>query len=90
MEILDQVLTVIARISLAIGMVAFGIGAGWFTLRAFRMEEGWQLKAVVYGVFFAFVGWLVRFTAPGALGGFLLGAAGAMIFWGMIRGVDQE
>ena len=90
MEILDQVLAVIARISQAAGMVVFGVAAGWFTLRAFQGEQGWQLKAVVFGVFFAFVGWLTRFTAPGALGGFLLGAAGAIIFWGMIKGKDQE
>jgi hypothetical protein len=69
-----------------LGLVLFGIATGWFTLyMSNQPERTWQLQAIVYGVLFAFIALMVRFLTPGALGVFLTGTAGAMIFWGLIK-----
>jgi len=85
MNTLDEVLRVLGVIVQALGALAFGVAGGWF-------EEDWRLRGIVYGVFFAFVAWLSRFTSPGALGAFLLGVSGAFIYWGMIgkKKADEE
>lgn len=85
MNTLDEILRVLGVIVQALGALAFGVAGGWFTLKAFKSLEGdWRLRGIVYGVFFAFVAWLSRFTSPGAMGAFLLGVSGAFIYWGMI------
>jgi len=93
MTTFEDVLRILGILARALGMIAFGITSGWFTWQAFNQaEEGWQLKAIVFAVFFLFIALLARYTSPGGLGGYLLGAAGAFLFWGMIdrKGTDQE
>ena len=86
-----EILAFLGIISQTFGLVVFGVVAGWFTLFAFRQpERRWELQSVVFGVFFLFVALLARFSSPGAFGGFLLGAAGAFLYWGMLKKNSSE
>jgi len=86
---LERILTLLGVVGQVVGLIVFGVTAGWFTLYAFNSEEkNWQLQGLVFSVYLLFVALLARAVSPGALGGFLLGAAGAFIFWGMIK--DQK
>ncbi len=91
MNTLDDILRIIGLVVRALGALTFGFTGGWFTWKAFGFPGGnWKLKAVVYGVFFIFVALLTRFTSPGALGAFLLGASGAFVYWGMVANKEGE
>lgn len=86
---LERILTLLGSAAQVVGLIVFGVTAGWFTLSAFNSEEkNWQLQGLVYSVFLLFVALLARAASPGALGGFLLGTAGAFIFWGIMK--DQK
>ena len=86
MEPFYQVIEIIGLFVQLLGLFAFGIAAGWLTLRVIDQEEKvWQLQAIVYSLFLVFVALLARSLTPGALGIFLVGAAGALIFWGVIK-----
>lgn len=86
-----EMLTFVGMLGQTIGLVIFGIVAGWFTLFSFRQpERRWELQSVVFGVFFFFVALLARFSSPGAFGGFLLGTAGAFLYWGVFKNDDEE
>jgi len=65
-----------------IGLLVFGLGAGWLVLEAFR-KDIWQLQiAAVLGFFGLAVG-LTCFTPAGGLGAYTLGAGAALLLWGM-------
>ncbi len=67
----------------ALGLLVFGLAGGWFTLHAFEREDApWSLQVAVYLGFFAFTALIARFTSPGGLGAFALGAAAALLYWG--------
>jgi hypothetical protein len=51
-------------------------------------EKNWQLQSIIYSVFLVFTALMARYLTPGAFGAFLVGAAGAMIYWGLIK--DRE
>jgi len=88
---IERVLTLLASAVQVLGMITFGVTTGWFTLYAFHSEEkNWQLQGLVFSVFLLFVALLARAASPGALGSFLLGAAAAFIFWGIIKGRKEE
>lgn len=83
---LERVLTLLGSAAQVVGMIVFGVTAGWFTLFAFNSEEKtWQLQGLVFAVFLLFVALLARAVAPGSLGSFLLGAGAAFIFWGILK-----
>ena len=80
-------LLIIGSLARAIGMLAFGVGAGWFTLYAFReAKEKWQLQIAVFLGFFFFVAMAVRFTSAAGIGCFTLGAGAALLIWGLRQG----
>jgi hypothetical protein len=83
MDFLD-VVAFLAWIVRFLGLLVFGVAAGWFSLYAFKQPEGrWQLQIAVFlGLFFLF-GLLARFSSAGALGGFALGVGGGLLFWGL-------
>jgi len=88
---LREILALLGAFGQVIGLIVFGVAAGWFTLYAFRQpERHWGLQSVVFGVFFLFVALLARFSSPGAFGGFLLGAAGAFLYWGIFKKEASE
>jgi len=73
-----------------LGLVLFGITTGWFTLYVINQpDKNWQLQSIVYSVFLVFVAMLSRYLTPGAFGAFLTGAAGAMIYWGLIKNREK-
>jgi xanthine/uracil permease len=81
-----EVLEIVGMFVQVLGLVLFGIAAGWFTLHIIdQPEKNWQLQSIVYSVFLVFVALMVRHLTRGAIGSFLVGAAGAMIYWGLIK-----
>ena len=69
-----------------LGLLLFGITTGWFTLYVINQpEKNWQLLGIVYSVFLVFSAFMVKYLTPGAFGTFLAGAAGALIYWGLIK-----
>ncbi len=76
-----------------LGLLVFGVAAGWFTLFAFKGSEGrWQLQSAVFLGIFAFTALLANFTSAGGLGGFVLGLGGGLLYWGLRgeRPPDEE
>ena len=65
-----------------VGLLAFGLGIGWFTLHIFK-EANWQLKIAVYLGFVGLAVGFANFLTGGALGAFAIGAGGALLMWGM-------
>ncbi len=89
MDIFYDVVGIIGLFVQVLGLVMFGVTTGWFTLYVINQpEKNWQLQSIVYSVFLVFTALLARSLSPGALGAFLAGAAGAMIYWGLIK--DRE
>ena len=67
-----------------LAMFVFGLCAGWFTWRTFREpERKWQLQAAAYLGFLLISAFVIRFAPAGSTGGFLLGAAGTLLFLGL-------
>ena len=66
-----------------VGLLVFGVSAGWFTLYAFRQpERKWQLQISVFLGFMLFSVLTLRFTSAGSAGAFALGAGSALLYWG--------
>jgi Kef-type K+ transport system membrane component KefB len=81
-----DVIQIIGLFVHVLGLLLFGVTAGWFTLHIIGFpEKNWQLISIVFSVFLVFIALLVRYLTPGSFGAFLIGVAGAMIFWGMIK-----
>ncbi len=79
-----DVVAIVGGIVRFFGLLVFGVAAGWFTLYAYRQpEKQWQLQIAVFLGFFLFAGLLARYVSAGGLGGFTLGAGGALLFWGL-------
>ena len=73
-----------------LGLLVFGVAAGWFTLYAFRQpERRWQLQIAVFLGFLLFTALTLRYASTGGAGGFLLAAGGALLFWGL-RGEGED
>lgn len=73
-----------------LGLILLGVTVGWFTLHtASQPEKNWQLLSIVYSVFLVFVALMVKHLTRGAEGAFLIGAAGAMIYWGLIKNREK-
>lgn len=91
---LQQVLELLGYVLRVIGLIVFGLGAGWLTARVFRGESGgWQLQVAAFlGLLgtFALVGhWI---AGGGAIGGFGLGAGAGLLIWGLMpsRSADDS
>jgi hypothetical protein len=81
-----QVLELLGYFLRVVGLIVFGLGAGWLTAKVFHGEGfGWQLQVAAFlGLLGAFA--LVGHWIPGggAVGGFGLGAGAGLLFWGMV------
>ncbi|MBC8503431.1 MAG: hypothetical protein ISR58_05480 [Anaerolineales bacterium] len=74
-----------------VGLLVFGIAAGWFTLYAFNNDEGrWQMQIAVFLGIFLFTALLAYYSSAGGLGGFALGLGGGLLYWGMRGGKLPE
>jgi len=90
MEVFYDVIDIVGLLVQVIGMVLFGVASGWFTLKVINQpDKNWQLQSIVYSVFLVFVALLARYSTSGAFGAFLVGAAGAMIYWGLIKNREK-
>jgi hypothetical protein len=66
-----------------LGLIVFGLGAGWLTLDTLgKKDAAWQLKAVVVISLMGFAGAMLRFSNAGAIAGFVLGSGVALLLWG--------
>jgi len=66
-----------------IGLMVFGVAAGWFTLDAFHQpERKWQLQIAVFLGLMLFAALTLKFASAGGAGAFTLGAGGALLYWG--------
>jgi hypothetical protein len=89
MDIFYDVVGIVGLFVQVLGLVMFGVTTGWFTLYVINQpEKNWQLQSIIYSVFLVFTALMARYLTPGAFGAFLVGAAGAMIYWGLIK--DRE
>lgn len=89
MDIFYDVVGIVGLFVQVLGLVMFGVTTGWFTLYVINQpEKNWQLQSIIYSVFLVFTALIARYLTPGAFGAFLVGAAGAMIYWGLIK--DRE
>jgi hypothetical protein len=89
MEVFNEVIGIVGMVVQFLGLIIFGIAVGWFTVSLAKgTDQPWQLKSIVYSVFLVFVALMGSALTPGAFGSLLLGAACAIIFWGMIK--DRE
>ncbi len=90
MDIYYQITEILGSFVLILGLLLFGITAGWFTLFAVNQpEKTWQLQSIVYSVFLVFIALMVRYLPPGALGAFLVGTAGALFYWGLFKNREK-
>jgi hypothetical protein len=71
----------------ALGFLVFGLGGGRFMLGAFQ-KGGWQLQCALALGFFALLAALAKFSSPGSVGAFALGAGIAFFMSG--KGDKQE
>ncbi len=79
-----DVITLLGGILQALGLLVFGVAAGWFTLLAYRKAEGrWQLQIAIYLGLLLFTALLGRFSTPSGLGAFAFSAGAALLFWGL-------
>ena len=85
-----EILEIVGMFIQMLGLVLFGVAAGWFTLHVIsQAEKNWQLQSIVFSVFLVFVALLVKYLSRGAEGAFLVGAAGAMLYWGLIKNREK-
>jgi xanthine/uracil permease len=85
-----DVLEIIGIFLQVLGLILFGVAAGWFTLHVISQpEKNWQLQSIVYSVFLVFVSLMAKYLSRGALGAFLIGTAGALIYWGLIKNREK-
>ncbi len=81
-----EILSIIGIFIQVMGLLLFGVTAGWFTLYVIgQPEKNWQMQSIVFSVFLVFISLMVKYLTPGARGAFLIGAASAMIYWGLIK-----
>ena len=86
-----DVLLIIGSIVRFVGMLTFGVGAGWFAIYAFRKAHPqWQLQIAVFLGYFFFIAMAIRFTSAAGIGGFTLGTGAALLFWGLREGSASE
>lgn len=75
-----------------LGVLVFGVAAGWLTVQALRRDLlGWQLPlAAMLGMLATFVllGYWVE--GGGTMGMFGLGAGAAIVIWGMIGSLKRK
>ena len=81
-----EILSIIGIFIQVLGLILFGVTTGWFTLHVLgQPEKNWQMLSIVSSVFLIFIALMVKHLSRGAEGAFLIGVAGSMIYWGLIK-----
>jgi hypothetical protein len=81
-QIVFDILSIGGGLFRFVGLLAFGLGIGWFTLHLLK-EANWQLKIAIYLGLVALAVGFAKFLTSGALGAFAIGAGGGLLMWGM-------
>ncbi len=81
MDIFARIASFLGILFQSIGLLALGVGLGWFVLDAYKQAD-WQLRISIFLGFAGVVVGLAAFTTPGGLGAFSLGAGSALLVWG--------
>ncbi|TAK13975.1 MAG: hypothetical protein EPO32_03360 [Anaerolineae bacterium] len=85
-----EIMNLVAAIPRFLGMLVFGVGAGWLLIHLLRRHaQAWQVEAVLLVCFFGMAAAVVRFASIGSLGAYTLGAGAAMLIWGL-RNPSEE
>ena len=87
--IVNEIFTFLGFLLNALGFLLFGFGGGRFMLGAFQ-KAGWQLQRALTLGFFALLAALAKFSSPGSVGAFALGAGIAFLMSGMAKKEDDE
>lgn len=85
--IVNEIFTFLGFLINALGFLLFGFGGGRFTLGAFQ-KASWQVQCALVLGLFALLAALAKFSSPGSVGAFALGAGVAFFMSG--RGDKQE
>ncbi|MDI6770533.1 MAG: hypothetical protein QMD04_12785 [Anaerolineales bacterium] len=89
--IVYEILDLFSALFRLLGMLVFGLGAGWFVLEMFRKgQQAWQLQIALFLGFAGLAVAAMYFLAPGGLGAFAIGAGAAMLVWGMKKPKKEE
>ncbi len=90
MDVFYDVVEILGMVVQFLGLLLFGVAAGWFTIYLAKgPDQPWQMKSIVYSVFLVFFALMGRSLTSGAFGSLLLGAAAALIFWGLVKDRDK-
>ena len=85
--IVNEIFALLGFLLRALGFLLFGFGGGRFMLGAYQ-KANWQLQIALALGFFALLAALAKFSSPGSVGAFALGAGIAFFMSG--RGDKQE
>ena len=83
-----ELLSALLRI---IGLLLFGLGAGWLVLEFLRKgAQAWQLQIALFLGFAGLGIAMAVYLSPAALGAFGVGAGVAMLLWGLPKPKAKE
>ncbi len=89
--IVYEILDLFGSLFRLLGMLVFGLGAGWLVLEMFHKgQQAWQLQIALFLGFAGLAVAAMYFLAPGGLGAFAIGAGAAMLVWGMKKPKKEE
>ena len=90
-DIIYEVIDLLVFLFRVLGLLVFGVGLSWFTLKAFNESEAWQVKMAVVFAFASLFAMAFRFQSAGAIGAFGLGAGIGLLLFGLRKpGGDEE
>jgi hypothetical protein len=88
---LQLVLDILAALFRVLGMLLFGLAAGWGFIEFLRKgQQAWELQIAVFLGFVGLAIAMARFLSPAALGGFGVGTGVAVFLWGMQRAKAKD
>lgn len=89
--IVYEILDLFGSLFRLLGMLVFGLGAGWLVLEMFHKgQQAWQLQIALFLGFAGLAVAAMYFLTPGGLGALAIGAGAAMLLWGMKKPKKEE
>jgi NhaP-type Na+/H+ or K+/H+ antiporter len=88
--IVYDLINLLASLIRLLGMAALGVSIGYLAVDMLHKAQTWHLQVAFFLGLAGLVIAMAAFLAPGALGGFALGVAAAIFFWGMPKKKKEE